>query len=429
VLRLRVGTYVRWFLGEGKGDIDAAGRRLGIFAAARGDDNELAAVHFEGSGSRVGGEGKRCFPKQLTGGFIEGAELLVEVGCSDEQQSACANNGTAVIFRAGVLLAFCRKLRVFAERNLPDIFAGVQIDSVQSAPRRSYGGIAFRVEKFVVAGEAIGHGRGRRCGACQLFAFAAQQKTDERGALILVQVWKARHSSFSVLDGRRNLRGIKPLAHSYQVRHAARRTAQIFSVADAALAHIDGARAIFAGVRGERARPCDVIRIDVDDSGLCIHGGAAPFRATVEAGKNYRIFSYAEWNELPFTAEFLEFFQRPLMCFRRAHGQQVYGEKLARKRRGACRKRLFGSRNFAGYGARWIFAGLDGEKRPSVDAVEEIDESLFCCLRYGIDFLSVTLHGDERRRGREVAVPKIVADSLKMPDSLARPRIQGNSTI
>src|SRR5258706_16125882 len=91
------------FLRKREGDIDAAGRRLGIFAAARGDDNELAAVHFEGSGSRVGREGKRCFPKQLTGGFIEGAELLVEVGRADEQQSACGNNGTAVIFRAGVL--------------------------------------------------------------------------------------------------------------------------------------------------------------------------------------------------------------------------------------------------------------------------------------------------------------------------------------
>src|SRR6266478_5033217 len=82
------------FLGEGEGDIDAAGRRLGIFAAARGDDDELAAVHFVGCGSRVGGEGKRCLPKQLTGGFVKGAEFLVEVSCPDEQKPARGDDGT-----------------------------------------------------------------------------------------------------------------------------------------------------------------------------------------------------------------------------------------------------------------------------------------------------------------------------------------------
>jgi len=78
-------------------------RRLKVtwgLAAARGDYDKLAAVHFIGGGSRVGGEGQRCLPKQLTGRFVKGAELLVEVSRSDEQQPARRNNGTSVILRA-----------------------------------------------------------------------------------------------------------------------------------------------------------------------------------------------------------------------------------------------------------------------------------------------------------------------------------------
>src|SRR5437879_9945161 len=99
------------------------------------------------------------------------------------------------------------------------MLASVQIDGVQSAPRGSDGGISFLVEKLVVTSEAISHGYRRRCGTCELFTFTAQQKADQRGALILGQTWKARHSSSSALDCRGNLRGSQPLAHSYQGRH------------------------------------------------------------------------------------------------------------------------------------------------------------------------------------------------------------------
>src|SRR6266446_980196 len=429
MLRLRVGTYVRWFLRQCKGDIDAAGRRLGIFASARGDDDELATVHFVGSGSRVDGEGKRCFPKQLTGGFIEGAEPLVEVGCSDEQQSACANNGTAVIFRAGVLLAFCRKLRVFAERNLPDIFAGVQIDGVQSAPRRSNGGISFRVQEFVISGEAIFHGQWRWFGACELLTLAARQVVDQSRDLIFRQIWKARHSALSVFDGHCNLCRSQPVAHSDQRRHRGRRTRHFFSVADAALAQVDGSRAVFASVWRESTGPSHLIRIDVDDSGVRIHGGAAPFGATVEPRKYYRIDPDAEGNELPITAEFLELFQRPPMHCGSAGSQKILVEKLARKGGGPGRKRLLGSGHFAGHGARRVLARLDREKRFSVGAIKQINESLLCGLGYRIDLFPVALHGEKRRRRREIPVPDVVVDPLKMPDALARLRIQGNQAI
>src|SRR5712664_1398069 len=107
------GSCVRRFLRQSKGDIDAARRRLGVLASTCGDDDKLAAVHFVGGGSGVAGEGESCFPKQLTGGFIEGAEFLVEVGCSDEQKSARGNDRAAVIFRSGVFLPLRSEFRIF----------------------------------------------------------------------------------------------------------------------------------------------------------------------------------------------------------------------------------------------------------------------------------------------------------------------------
>src|SRR6266571_6702005 len=106
MLQLWAGSCVRRFLRQGKGDVNAARPRLEIFAAARGYDHELAAVYFVRGGSGVAGEGEGSFPKQLTGGFIEGAEFFVKVGRSDQQQPACGHDRTTVILRASVLWPF-----------------------------------------------------------------------------------------------------------------------------------------------------------------------------------------------------------------------------------------------------------------------------------------------------------------------------------
>jgi len=50
-------------------------------------------------------------------------------------------------------------------------------------------------------------------------------------------------------------------------------------------------------------------------------------------------------------------------------------------------------------------------------------------LRYRGNFFSVALDGEERGRRREVAVPNIVVDSLKMPDSFAGLGIHVNQSI
>src|SRR5260370_27270520 len=155
MLQLWAGSGVRRFLRQGKCDVNAARPPLGIFPAARCYDPELAAVYFIRGGSGVAGEGEGHFPKQLTGGFIEGAEFFVEVGRSDEQQPARSDDRTTVILRASVLLAFRHKFRVLTQRNFPDIFARVQIDGIQRAPGSSDCGITLQVNKVVVAGETV----------------------------------------------------------------------------------------------------------------------------------------------------------------------------------------------------------------------------------------------------------------------------------
>src|SRR5260370_38361889 len=104
VVSLRTRTKVGRALRQSKSDVNAAGRRHGILAAACGDDDELAAVHLVHGGSGVAGEGKSCFPKQLTGGLIECPELFVEVFCPDEQNPARGAVRTSLLFRAAVLL-------------------------------------------------------------------------------------------------------------------------------------------------------------------------------------------------------------------------------------------------------------------------------------------------------------------------------------
>src|SRR5260370_33816525 len=112
---------------------------------------------------------------------MEGAYFFVEVGCAKNEPPAGGDGGPAVISCAGFLLSLRSEFRVFTEWNFPDIFSGVQINGVQSAPGRSEGGISIRVEKLVVAGKAKFHCGGRRRGACEFFTLATHQETDERG--------------------------------------------------------------------------------------------------------------------------------------------------------------------------------------------------------------------------------------------------------
>ena len=77
----------RGLIGDGEGDVHASGTGLGILAAACCNHHKLAAVYFIASRSCISGEGKRCFPEELAGRFVVGAEFFVEVRRADEEKA------------------------------------------------------------------------------------------------------------------------------------------------------------------------------------------------------------------------------------------------------------------------------------------------------------------------------------------------------
>src|SRR5579863_5827294 len=83
---------------QGESDVDAAGRRLGIFAAACSNDYKLAAIYCVGCRGGIAGKGKSGFPEELACGFVEGVKLFVKTGGADEEQSTRSYNRTAIVF-------------------------------------------------------------------------------------------------------------------------------------------------------------------------------------------------------------------------------------------------------------------------------------------------------------------------------------------
>src|ERR1700682_40644 len=114
-----------------------------------------------------------------------------------------------------------------------------------------------------------------------------------------------------------------------------------------------------SGVLGQGSRPCDIVGIDVQNSGFGVEGRPTPFGATVESGKHYGILPNVKRNKLSLITKLSEMFQRPLVSFSRAVGQHVFHKNLTRKWRGRSRKRLSGGRNFVRYGATRILSILD----------------------------------------------------------------------
>jgi hypothetical protein len=56
-------------------------------------------------------------------------------------------------------------------------------------------------------------------------------------------------------------------------------------------------------------------------------------------------------------------------------------------------------------------------------------ESLLAGLGHGVDAHPIVLNGDQCRRRREVAVPDIVVDTLRVPDSLTGICIDGDQCV
>src|SRR5580704_2169966 len=164
-------------------------------------------------------------------------------------------------------------------------------------------------------------------------------------------------------------------------------------MAGTALAQINPLPAVLSGIFGERAGPGNIVCIDVNSGCFRIHRRAAPFRATIEAGKDDGIFSNGERHELAFAAESAEALDCPLMRGSRAVGQKILGQNLPRVGSWTRRKGLFGPSDFTGHVTGRVIASLHWKERLSVGAVEQINESLFGDLRDRVYVVPIALHG------------------------------------
>src|ERR1700730_4991571 len=151
-------------------------------------------------------------------------------------------------------------------------------------------------------------------------------------------------------------------------------------MAHRALAQVNVLWAVSPGIFGESAGPCNVVGVDVNDSGFRIHRGTAPLGPAIESWKDDGILSDVERNELSFAAKFTKFLHSPLMHLRSAIGKQLLGERLASKWRGAGRERLLGSGHFAGHITCGILSRFDRKQRLARNAIKKIYEPLFCGL-------------------------------------------------
>ena len=94
-------------------------------------------------------------PQKRAGATVECVEFVVIEARTDEDDPSRSHDWSSVVFRASVLRPLCRQVRVLAERNLPKVFTGIEIDRVQSAPWRSDGGIVIRIEKLSITCKAV----------------------------------------------------------------------------------------------------------------------------------------------------------------------------------------------------------------------------------------------------------------------------------
>jgi hypothetical protein len=114
----------------------------------------------------------------------------------------------------------------------------------------------------------------------------------------------------------------------------------------------------------------NIVGVDVNDVRFRIERGSSPLPSAIEAGKHESVFVYADGDELPIVTYLMKALHRPLMRLRRAIGEHVFRDLLAREGRRFGGERLFGRRHFSRDIAGQILVIFDGEERGSVDAIE-----------------------------------------------------------
>src|SRR6185503_7498041 len=202
-------------------------------------------------------------------------------------------------------------------------------------------------------------------------------------------------------------------------RHLSRRTGEILAMAARAIAVVE--RAMIA--RDHAEQPRHLVGVHVEQRRLRIEGRAAPFRAAVVTREDDDSLARGRREEtvrrvLPERRE------RRRTRLRRARGEHVFRQALAREWRRSERERLRLGAALALERRRGHLAILDREEWLSVLAIEHEDVPGLGDLRERVDASSVAGHGDERRRSGEVEIPEVVLDRLKVPDAPTRARVE-----
>src|SRR2546430_12163315 len=125
-----------------------------------------------------------------------------------------------------------------------------------------------------------------------------------------------------------------------------------------------------ASILRQSSCPCDIIGIDIENSGFRVESRSTPFCATVESGEHHGILADTKRNKLSLVTKLSEVFQRPLMSLDGAAGQHVFRENLTRKGRRSGRKRLFHGSDFARHRARGILTILERKEPVASGALE-----------------------------------------------------------
>lgn len=111
-------------------------RPLRISCPTGGDHDILSAIDHVGAWSGRSGVREVPLPQKFARPGVEGAQLAVIDGRANKQYAAAGQNRAAVVLRAGVRLPFRHQLEVLAERDLPEILTGIQVDCIEGPPRR-----------------------------------------------------------------------------------------------------------------------------------------------------------------------------------------------------------------------------------------------------------------------------------------------------
>ena len=172
----------------------------------------------------------------------------------------------------------------------------------------------------------------------------------------------------------------------------------------------------------------DIVRVDVEQARRRIERCPRPVRSAVEAGDDDRSLQARRVEGRP-AADLSQSGED-----RRAVGLADVGdvrliEKLGGERRRLDRDRLRRRRLFAGNvgGGHGLF--LDVEERLAGLAVEQEDIARLRHLRDGVDLLAVVRDRDQVGIDRQIVVPQVVMQRLKVPDALARPGVESDRAV